>query len=112
MKKKVITLVCAVLLAVGLAGCGSSGNGLVGTWNWLGTPYYEFNADGTGGRMGEPLLWSTRGNILTVCTTPQFCEDVNSCFAPEEWRFQIRNNELTLTSTLLSDLTFTYTRGR
>ena len=110
MKKRVIALICAALFVFGgLAACGgSSGDGLVGSWNWMGMLYYEFNEDGTGTMLGDPILWSVSGNVLSICTTPDMCGD--TCFLPSEWRFQIRGNELTLTSTLMRDLTFTYTR--
>lgn len=86
----------------------AAAQGLVGTWYWLGTAYYVFNAGGTGTMMDLPIRWTTSGGILSVCVTPEMCGA--NCIAPSEWYYEISGNNLTLTSTLLSDLSFHYTR--
>ena len=81
---------------------------LVGTWIWSGIPYYVFEADGRGTMSGMDIRWTTNRGILTVCTTPELCG--NTCLAPQEWYYVVEGNRLTLTSRLLQDMTFTYTR--
>ena len=119
-------LVVVAALAVGLAGCGSdddngNGNGtatggattsaLVGTWDWLGIPYYVFNADGTGTMFDSPIRWTASNGVVSMCITPDTCGD--TCADPNAWAwyYEISGNQLTITSTLTEDLTFTYTRG-
>ena len=81
---------------------------LVGTWLWMGLPYYVFEENGRGTISGMDMRWSTRSGILSICTTPAICG--NTCLAPTEWRYTLDGNQLTLISTLTPDLTFTYTR--
>jgi hypothetical protein len=80
---------------------------LVGTWLWLGTTYYVFEANGRGTMIGMDIRWWTSAGILSICSTPDFCG--NNCFAPTEWRYSISGNTLTLTSDIL-DMSYTYTR--
>ena len=82
---------------------------LVGTWIWDGIPYYVFNADGTGLMYGESINWTVSSGILSICITPDTCGEV--CFAPAVWYYILIGNELTLTSTVVEDMVFTYTRG-
>lgn len=84
---------------------------LTGTWNWLGSPYYVFNADGRGTMYGMDILWAASNGILSICITPGLCGTIGACFAPSEWYYTLSGNQLTLTSRLLPDITFTYTRG-
>ena len=83
---------------------------LVGTWMWMGSPYYVFEANGTGTMPGFNLNWWTSGGILFICTTPGLCG--SNCLNPTEWDYEIVGNTLTLTGRgLLRWMTFTYTRG-
>lgn len=83
---------------------------LVGTWYWQNIPYYVFEADGTGNMAGiADINWSASGGILSICSTPELCGD--TCIAPTDWYYVIEGNQLTLTSTLLPELNFVYTRG-
>ena len=81
---------------------------IVGTWLWLGTPYYVFNADGTGTMADMDITWSTSGGILTICTTPDICGNI--CILPHLWNYTISGNQLTLESRQVDDMIFTYTR--
>ena len=84
-------------------------DGLVGNWDWMGMPYYTFNADGTGQAAGMDILWTSANGILSICTTPDIC-GTERCIAPAEWRYTIVGNNLSLVSTLSADLAFEYTR--
>ena len=81
---------------------------LIGTWLWMDSPYYVFEEDRRGTMSGMDILWTTNQGVLTVCTTPELCG--NTCLAPQEWYYVVEGNRLTLTSRLLQDMTFTYTR--
>jgi len=100
-------------------GCVAEGNSataahLVGIWDWASTdtttPYYEFNANGTGTRMALPIRWATSNNVLSICTTPELCGTI--CIAPTEWHYSISGNELTLTSTISNNVYFVYSMAR
>jgi len=82
---------------------------LIGTWLWLGSPYYVFEDDGYGTMSGSPIRWSTRGGVLSVCSTPRMCQ--NTCLAPSRWRYVINGDQLTLSSTLVPFMRFNYIRG-
>jgi len=82
---------------------------LEGTWMWMGMPYYVLQADGRGTMAGSDIRWSTSGGVLSICSTPDMCGD--TCIAPMEWRYVFAGNELTLTSTIMDDMTYVYTRG-
>lgn len=76
---------------------------LIGAWNWMGMPYYVFEADGTGTMTGMDFIankswiyWSTNQGIITIWT-------------PTEYYYEISGNQLNLTSTLVDGLTFNYT---
>ena len=90
----------------------SDTSSIVGTWLWMGTPYYVFNEDGTGTMAGEDIFWTTRNGVLSVCTTPDLCDDASSCILPSEWDYEIDGDELTLDSRQLENFSFTYTRRR
>ena len=129
--KKIFALLSVLGLVFGLAGCGDDeaapvvpviaeeaqgiaeeaqgSYSLLGTWVWMGNPYYVFEDGGIGTMAGMPINWEVRNGILTVCSTPDTCNDIASCFAPSQWYYTLSGNELTLDSTLL-DMTFTYTR--
>jgi hypothetical protein len=81
---------------------------LEGTWLWNGSPYYVLEAGGRGTMAGSDIRWSTRGGVFIVCSTPDTCG--SRCLAPMEWRYVLDGNRLTLTSTLIPDMTYTYTR--
>ena len=81
---------------------------LIGTWIWMGSPYYVFESGGRGTMGGMDIRWSASNGVLSICNTPDFCG--NTCIAPAEWNYVISGNQLTLTSRLIPDLTFTYTR--
>lgn len=79
---------------------------IIGTWNWMSSAWYTFNADGTGtqnpgGFMEQNFQWSTNNGILTI-TGMGF---------PQEWDYVIQGNQLTITSRLLEGLSYTYTRA-
>ena len=82
---------------------------LVGTWIWLGTPFYVFYANGEGTMVDSPINWTASNGILSICVTPSACGD--NCPLPMSWYYEISGNELTLTSTSIPDMTYTYTRG-
>jgi|GEM_PF-2289024 len=81
---------------------------LVGTWLWLGSPYYVFETGGRGTMSGMAILWSTSNGVLRICSTPDLCG--STCIAPAEWNYVLTGNQLTLTSRVIDSLTFTYTR--
>jgi len=84
---------------------------LIGSWSWLGSTYYVFNADGTG-TMGTlpsmPINWAASDGILSVCTTPVMCRI--GCAAPSRWSFVIDGDTLECTNIPLAVMSFTYTR--
>ena len=87
---------------------------LVGTWNFLGLPFYVFEADGrglmsSGTDLELDIRWTAHNGVLSICITPDICGI--TCIAPAEYYYTIEGNQLTLTSTLIPELTFTYTRG-
>jgi len=77
---------------------------LVGTWNWIGSPWYVFNADGTGVQspnfMEQNFRWSTNNGVLTI----------TGMGMAQEWDYVIEGNQLTITSRQLAGLSYTYTR--
>lgn len=81
---------------------------LVGTWLWNNQPYYVFNAGGTGTMAGSAIRWWTGNGVLSICNTPAMCG--NNCPAPMDWRYSFSGNQLTLTSTTIANMSFTYTR--
>ena len=114
---KFLALPLLVLLAVSFTSCiardtelgGTSA--LVGTWAWLGEPYYVFNSDGSGTMPPNiSINWGTGNGILAICNTPFMCR--GNCPAPMEWNYVLDGDELTLNSRLplLSAATLTYTR--
>ena len=85
-------------------------NSLVGTWSWdaTGTVYYVLNADGTGTMAGMNIYWTVSNGVFAVCVTPDLCGDV--CIAPMEWYYELDGNNLTLTSTVIPDMVYHYSR--
>ena len=81
---------------------------LIGTWLWMGMPYYVFESGGHGTMAGMDIRWSADRGVLTICATPEICGD--ACPAPHEWHYVIDGNQLTLTSRQIADMYFTYTR--
>ncbi|MCL2842224.1 MAG: hypothetical protein FWE28_01990 [Oscillospiraceae bacterium] len=81
---------------------------LEGTWLWMGTAYYVLETGGRGTMVGSDIRWSTSRGVLSICSTPDTCG--NTCIAPTEWHYVLAGNELTLTSTIMDDMTFVYTR--
>jgi len=81
---------------------------LVGTWYWMGSPYYILYDNGEGTMSGSAIRWAAADGILSICNTPAICS--TTCLAPAEWHYIIEGDELTLTSTLVALMTFTYTR--
>ncbi|MCL2752653.1 MAG: hypothetical protein FWE44_00720 [Defluviitaleaceae bacterium] len=122
-------LLPALLLVVGLfvlAACGGSNNDdnadspLVGVWNFEVTPWWTFNADGTGTRpthhdfnpVGtDSFNWSTSGDTLTVNLTAGPVFDDILYGNVESWAFDISGNTLTLTSNQVEGIRWQYTRG-
>ncbi|MCL2874618.1 MAG: hypothetical protein FWE29_06800 [Defluviitaleaceae bacterium] len=81
---------------------------LIGTWLWMGSPYYVFEQNGYGTMSGSDIRWTSREGVLSICSTPSICGI--TCFAPSEWNYTLDENQLILTSRLTANLTFTYTR--
>jgi len=79
---------------------------LVGSWYWLGSPYYVFNDDGRGEMVGSDIRWVAENGVLFICVTPDFCGD--GCVLPTEWYYTVDGSELTL-SGRTTGLSFTYT---
>jgi len=124
MMKKIFSLVLAVAMIVSmgavLVGCLGGGNTamrsgatdgpIVGEWDWMEVPYYVFDEGGTGTRAGMPIRWSVNDGVLYICDTPDTCPR-NSCIAPYEWNYVIRDDELTLSSRQTGGRVFVYTRS-
>lgn len=84
---------------------------LIGEWVGVGGSFYLFYADGTGvvsTATEQEINWRTSGGILFICTKPEYC--AGNCISPTEWYYEIAGDTLTLTSTLLGDWSFEYTR--
>ena len=81
---------------------------LAGSWAWMGSVYYVFEAGGGGTMLGESIRWTTSRGILAVCTTPDICG--STCIAPMEWYYELNGNNLNLTSTLFPEMSYDYTR--
>jgi len=82
----------------------------VGTWYWFGSPYYVFNADGTGTMADSDIFWATADGVLLICITPILCNDISNCLGPAGWYYTLDGDTLILESTLLAGVTFTYNR--
>jgi len=89
---------------------------LVGTWIWLGSPYYVFEANGQGlmhaGTAAEiDIRWWTDNGALLICISPDVCGP--RCILPMGWYYQLsaNGNQLTLTSQIVSSLVVVATRG-
>ncbi|MCL2168639.1 MAG: hypothetical protein FWB74_01275 [Defluviitaleaceae bacterium] len=108
--KKLLGVGLLLVLASFLVACGGGGDGIEGRWNYGGTEFYVFNANGTGTMAGIPIAWSTSNGILSVCSTPDFCGSIANCSEPERWTYSISGRNLTLTSTESPSVTFTYRR--
>lgn len=81
---------------------------LVGTWTWMGSPYYVLEADGQGTMVEMPIRWWSLNGVFSFCSTPSLCG--TTCIAPTEWYYELEGDELLLTSTLIPDMSFTYNR--
>ena len=86
----------------------ATADSLAGRWYWMGSLYYELAYDGEGTMAGSDIRWTAADGILAICNTPDTCG--TTCIAPAEWYYVIEGNELTLTSTIIEGMTFTYTR--
>jgi len=111
--KKLFALLFALTMIVGLLGltsCGSSDdNGtLIGTWRYSGSDFYVFNEGGTGTMLGMPIRWTADNGILSICNTPGTCGNI--CIAPADWFYEISGRNLTLDSTLIPGMSYTYRR--
>ena len=92
---------------------GQIDHALVGTWDWFGSPYYLFEANGEGkiapgSTLEQSIRWTASNGVLAVCVSPQFCGD--RCLAPMEWYYVITGDQLELTSRLDPAISYTYTR--
>ena len=85
-------------------------NALVGEWNWLGSLYYTFNADGSGIMSGTGIAWTSSNGVLYTCITPDVCGSMSDCILPMEWYYSISGNQMVLTSRWVDGMTYTYTR--
>jgi hypothetical protein len=106
----VVLTALLVLGACGMVGREMDGGSpaVVGSWDWLGTPYYVFNEDGSGSMSGIPIRWGARNGALGVCSTPIVCRE--RCSAPTMWDYSVSGQTMTLTSQLTERLSFEYTR--
>ena len=85
---------------------------LVGTWNYMGSAFYVFEADGSGTMLGTgDIFWSADNGVLLVCSTPPLCGNMAACSGPMEWDYTITGDSLTITSRQIPGMTYTYTRG-
>jgi len=96
--KKLLGLLLALLILLTFTACGTSMDGgderLVGSWDWKGSVYYLFNASGSGTMAGSSIRWTTSGNRLEICVTPDTCG--NRCSAPMSSTFSLTNDDDTL----------------
>ncbi|MCL2396568.1 MAG: copper amine oxidase N-terminal domain-containing protein [Defluviitaleaceae bacterium] len=81
---------------------------LVGTWYWMGTPYYVLQANNQGTMAGSNIRWTAVNRVLSICVTPDLCG--TNCIAPTEWDYTLDGNRLTLTSRTIAGMSFEYTR--
>jgi len=88
-----------------------SNSPLLGTWYWMGTPWYVFHADGTGTSAGDDIIWSATEGILSFCTTPHACGHLSNCWFPSQWFYEIVGDQLRLTNWISETTYFYYTRG-
>jgi len=92
----------------------SPAQNLIGRWYWYGLLYYEFHPDGTGtrntGETMQKIRWDiANGEMLFVCTSPDYCADY--CHAPSQWYFHLQGNNLTLAHAFYpNEIFFTYKR--
>ena len=86
----------------------ATADSLVGTWMWMGSPYYVLEENGPGTMSGTEIRWTTRGGVFSVCITPASCG--STCIAPAEWNYTLSGNRLNLTSTTIPGMSFEYTR--
>jgi len=80
----------------------------IGTWLFMGSPYYVFEPGGRGLIYGMDMRWSTDQGILSICTSPDLCGD--NCPSPDEWSYVIDGNRLVLSSYPEEGMSFTYIR--
>ena len=121
--KKVFVLVLMIVMSLSLIGCNdaqtpaeptapaveeAANNPLAGRWYWIGSLYYELSYDGEGTMAGAAIRWTSADGILAICATPDSCG--TTCIAPMEWYYVLEGGELTLTSTIIDGMVFTYTR--
>jgi len=137
--KKFIVILLICTLAIFLAGCESFADGMretvagvvydvfstneydmrtvgtfpdefIGTWLWMDSPYYVFEAGGTGTMSGNAIHWTVSDGVLLICSTPRFCG--GSCTAPTRWNYVLDGDHLTLSGRILVPVTFNYVRQR
>ena len=92
---------------VSMANDGTFPDYLVGEWYWAGTPYYVFNADGTGLMTNSDIEWTVVDGMLLICVTPRMC--LGYCTAPSRWNYNLQGDTLTLYGNVF---TFNYQRMR
>jgi len=82
---------------------------LVGTWFWMGLPYYIFDADGGGWMFifGE-IRWWTDNGVLSICIFPEYCGP--ECVEPWDWYYVLNGNNMILTNPLDSTESYLYIR--
>jgi len=117
-------LLPVLLLVVGLfvfAACGrdddTADSPLVGGWDFQSTPWYTFNADGTGTRPthlgtggNDSFNWSTRNGVLTITLTAGPVFNNAALTNVESWNYTISGSVLTLASNQVADEIWDYTR--
>ncbi|MCL2572610.1 MAG: hypothetical protein FWE11_09425 [Defluviitaleaceae bacterium] len=82
---------------------------MVGSWIWMGMPYYVLEPDGNGTMSNMPIRWWTGNGVFSVCNTPDVCQ--GNCLIPQEWYYSLDGERLVLISTVLPDMQFAYDRG-
>jgi len=89
---------------------------LVGRWNFLGVPFFVFEANGRGVMLpgdeaAMDIRWWTASNLLSICITPDLCG--NNCILPMEQYFVFlqNGNQLMLTDRTPPNESFVFTRG-
>jgi len=121
--KKFLLMLLILSTVAGFTACGDgllmqatgaetvAAEDLIGSWSWLGSTYYVFNADGTGTMGNLPAMsinWTANDDILSICNTPFMCRI--GCAAPARWSYAIAGDTLELVGVPLAMMSFTYTR--
>ena len=121
MKKRILLLAIVMGMIIALAACNvitppaatepttaPPPPTLYGEWLWLEEVHYIFREDGTGLRGTRAITWVAEDNMLTICSTPEYCEI--DCLEPEQWSYVLTATRLTMVYLRDGDIRFTYVR--